>query len=95
MNYEYTDMTQIIQKLLGQLQRLPESLQEQYASRWIHELTEEQGDGATQETTLQEGSQVNYDDIEHLLGRFEGKTADLSSNPKYMEGFGKKSMGSE
>lgn len=81
-------MTQIIQKLVGQLQRLPESLQEHYASRWMHELAEEQGDGAVHPTSLDENRQVTYNNIKHLLGVFEGGPSDLSYNSEYMDGFG-------
>ena len=88
-------MTQIIQKLLGQLQRLPESLQEQYASRWMHELAEEQGDGSLQIVEPQKPATVSYADIEHLVGSIKGGPSDLASNPKYMEGYGGKSMGSD
>lgn len=86
-------MTQIIQKLLDQLQRLPESMQERYASRWMHELAEEQGDGSLQIAEPKKTSMVSYADIEHLVGSIKGGPRDLASNPKYMEGYGSKSMG--
>ena len=36
-------------------------------------------------------TQVTFEDIKHLAGSFEGP-GDLTTNPKYMDDFGKSSM---
>ena len=50
--------------------------------KYLAEVSGEQGD--VQET-------IPFEQIEHLLGVFEGP-GDLSTNPKYMEGFGERSL---
>lgn len=82
-------MTQVMQRLIDRLERLPAAMQDRYAHRFLGELEAEIGRTDPQENLPE--AQTPYDRIRHLSGILEGP-GDLSTNPKYMEGFGESSM---
>ena len=79
-------MTQESKKLIEKLDSLSAAERMRHVQRWLQELEEESGDGATKEPP-------RYEDIAHLAGSIKDAPSDLSYNPLYMEGFGEKSMG--
>lgn len=68
----------------------PEQLQE--FSAWFEAyLAEVCGDDSKKKDLSAARESVSFDQIKHLLGVIEGP-GDLSTNPKYMEGFGESSL---
>ncbi len=94
------------QRLQEELNRLPEEQRENIAAELLHELEEIRKAGTITEK-LDELSQkagedragvrslplepVPFERIKHLAGILEGP-GDLSTNPNYMEGFGRSSL---
>lgn len=73
------------EKLQNELGQLPADRREAWAAHFLHELEEE-----SQEFVSPLPDPIPFERIEHLLGSLEGP-GDLSTNPKYMEGFGESS----
>ena len=85
-------MTQTLEHVLERASRLPAAVQERLAHRWLNDL-ENQPQAAAEET-MQEDEQPfvsAYDLAKDVVGSLDGPE-DLSTNPKYMEGFGESSM---
>ena len=78
-------MTDLLQTAIDRLrrvaERMPEERQVLLAKRILETLPEE----------TKADPSAPYERIKHLAGIFDGP-GDLSTNPKYMEGFGEKSM---
>lgn len=84
-------MSKELELLIVKLRSLADHRQAKLAARFLRELEEEQGDGSSLEAELDQ--KVTFADIEHLVGSIKGGPSDVATNPKYMEGFGAKSMG--
>ncbi len=79
-------MTQRLETAFKRASRLPETVQDAIADEVLARVeAEEEAQKQDSDTPS-----VSYDRIKHLLGVFEGP-GDLSTNPKYMDGFGESS----
>ena len=84
-------MTQILEHLLERASQLPAVVQERLARRWLKDL-ENQQQAAGEEAAQEEQPFVSaYDLAKDVIGSLDGPE-DLSTNPKYMKGFGESSM---
>jgi hypothetical protein len=70
-----------IQEIEAAILRLPRQQMEKL-SHWLREHL-----ASLRATSEGEGTSSAYDRVEHLVGLGEGP-GDLSTNPRYMEGFG-------
>lgn len=81
-------MTALVRQLVDSIQSLPEIKRELFIRRFLALIEAEN----RIEHQVGETSQSMFKDIEHLAGILKGGPLDLSTNPKYMEGFGDDSM---
>ena len=80
-------MTQRLETAFKRASRLPETVQDAIADEVLARVeAEEEAQKQDSDTPS-----VPYDRIKHLLGVFEGP-GDLSTNPKYRDGFGESSL---
>ncbi len=80
-------MTQRLEKAFKRASRLPEAAQDAIADEMLARIEAE-------EAQQQEGDRPSvsaYELSKHLIGSIEGP-GDLSTNPKYMDGFGERSL---
>jgi hypothetical protein len=83
-----TAMIQPLKQLIQRASQLPVAIQNQLARRWLKDIEAQQRNETHQD---EEPFESAYDAGKHLAGVIEGP-GDLSTNPKYMEDFGKSSM---
>ena len=85
-------MTEALQRVVRRLERLPAPVQERVARRFMRALDEElQGidDVPSEATPREDAPPVRFEDIEHLLGVFDGP-GDLSTNKAYLDDLGER-----
>lgn len=85
-------MTALVRQLVDRIEALPESKRVLYVRRFLAQLEKEAGPAGRSEKATPDLPHVPFERIEHLAGILKGGPADLSTNPKYMEGFGERSM---
>ncbi|GIV57325.1 MAG: hypothetical protein KatS3mg042_0238 [Rhodothermaceae bacterium] len=85
-------MNPVMQQFIRRLERLPAAVQERFVRRFLREL-EEDLPAAYQDTAqMHDAERVPFDRIKHLAGIIKGGPSDASSNKKYLEGFGERSL---
>jgi hypothetical protein len=72
-------MTDLLKQAVDVVSKLPEDQQDSIATMMLNTAKGKMEDGP------------DFESIKHLFGVAEGP-ADLSTNPKYMEGFGQSSL---
>ena len=81
-------MTQRLEKAFKRASRLPEAAQDALADEMLARIEAKE---AANQTEGDEPFVSAYDVSKHLIGSIEGP-GDLSTNPKYMDGFGERSL---
>ena len=80
-------MTQRLEKAFKRASRLPEAAQDALADEMLARIEAEEAQPQESDTPFVSA----YDVSKHLIGSIEGP-GDLSTNPKYMDGFGERSL---
>ncbi len=80
-------MTQRLETAFKRASRLPERVQDAIAKELLARIEAEEEQLSSEEEPFESA----YDRAKHLIGSIEGP-GDLSTNPKYMEGFGERSL---
>lgn len=87
-------MSDALQMMVQRMARLPVPVQERFARRFMRELDNalqtNKDSSHTAPIVEAETTTVRFEDIEHLLGVFDGPD-DLSTNKTYLDDLGKRS----